>query len=59
MPKSFSIWLDEETGIALSGLAKYEDRKRGALIKVLIRREYCQLKKEIVASKEFNNKDYE
>lgn len=38
MPKTFSIWLDEKTADILDKLAAQEDRKRGAMVKVLIRR---------------------
>ena len=38
MPYQFSVWLDDETAKALDNLAHNEDRKRGAMIKVLIRR---------------------
>lgn len=37
MSNSFSVWLDDETAEALQKLAKVQERKRGALIRILIR----------------------
>ena len=47
MPYSFSVWLDDETAAALENLTQQEDRKRGAMIKVLIRRAAQNLSNQI------------
>lgn len=38
MSNSFSVWLDDETAAALYQLARKEERKRGAMIRILIQR---------------------
>jgi hypothetical protein len=38
MSYQFSIWLDDKTAKDLEALSLYEERKRGAMVKVLIRR---------------------
>jgi len=43
MSYQFSIWLDEKTAKDLDALSCFEERKRGAMIKVLIRREAKKL----------------
>lgn len=44
MSYQFSIWLDDKTARDLESLCHYEERKRGAMVKVLIRRAAKQLK---------------
>ena len=38
MPYSLSVWLDDWTAQKLDKLCRAEDRKRSAMVKVLIRR---------------------
>jgi hypothetical protein len=38
MPYQFSVWLDDKTARDLESLSRFEERKRGAMVKVLIRR---------------------
>ena len=38
MPYSLSVWLDDRTAQKLDILCRAEDRKRSAMVKVLIRR---------------------
>ena len=38
MSYQFSIWLDDKTARDLESLSRFEERKRGAMVKVLIRR---------------------
>ncbi len=45
MSYQFSIWLDEKTAKDLDALSCFEMRKRGAMIKVLIRRAAKELPK--------------
>jgi hypothetical protein len=43
MPYQFSVWLDDKTARDLESLSRFEERKRGAMVKVLIRRAARQL----------------
>ena len=43
MSYQFSIWLDDKTAKDLEALSYFEDRNRGAMVKVLIRRAAKQL----------------
>lgn len=43
MSQQFSIWLDDKTARDLEDLSNFEERKRGAMVKVLIRRAAKQL----------------
>ena len=56
MPYSFSFWLDDETATALEKLTLQEDRKRGAMIKVLIRRAAQNLNTHIQAKTDSQDK---
>lgn len=51
MSYQFSIWLDEKTANDLDLLSRLEERKRGSMIKVLIRR----AAKELAQSNITNN----
>ena len=46
MPYSLSVWLDDKTAQKLDKLCRAEDRKRSAMVKVLIRRAARESKME-------------
>lgn len=56
MSYSFSVWLDDETAAALEKLTLQEDRKRGAMIKVLIRRAAQNLSNQIQVKNDSQDK---
>lgn len=43
MSYQFSIWLDDKTAKDLEALSCFEERKRGAMVKLLIKRAARQL----------------